>query len=195
MPEHEYDAIPTGGVYGEDCLEREFQEPEASTLRELDARAKRHARSYADVMVKAHSKRAAAFAYVEVPKGNEFVTHRKELAEDFVQTIVVKRIREFGVQNSSKEYEERESLPTFWELFQWLLSHEVRDRVLKPALNELAIDYARTRRYQSRAVKAWIRLCFATRSAILVLDCLLSSTWGRLADALRGGHVKKGGGG
>lgn len=65
-----------------------------------------------------------------------------------------------------------------WQLFSFLLSQKIRERVFEPAFEDALQQYVRSRlpEFQSKWQQRWITACFVVKSILLVFDsCRVAS--------------------
>jgi len=83
--------------------------------------------------------------------------------------------------SSSESNTQQVGWPGVWELFGFLLSHKVRERLYMPAVNELLRDYLAAKRYHSKWALRWLDFCFFLRTALLAIDCIRAAGIDKLA--------------
>jgi hypothetical protein len=80
-----------------------------------------------------------------------------------------------------------EVFPRWWELFAFVLSHSVRERVYQPMYEELKEDYIRAAElWDGWFSRRWLTFCFGLRSLKLVAQCLWEAAGSKGRKALYG---------
>jgi hypothetical protein len=61
-----------------------------------------------------------------------------------------------------------------WELFGFILSRSMRDRVFEPSFNDFKADFHETRKkkYRGKWAQRWLMFCFVWRLGWMVLKCI-----------------------